>query len=440
MAPKSASVTPITAIHSYNLHEPFLERAAAKESATSANIGLGAFLTLRLADHFSEDDWEDRSDALAYQVDATHAFLHDLQPREREVAHLLEIVLLARSAHRKRLPKLLWPALLAFAYWLEEQLRLREALDVLDTALQLRDEMGCHDEAATHLQRARVLRLTARLDEAQESYRTARKTASRIGDTHSEHLSWIGEGVVLQKRGNLPESERILRGVVSRAQQSGDRDAEARARHDLSATLFFAGRVKEAVPYAFQAYELYDHPHRRARALGDTGSYLKELGLYRAAKQAFSAVLVDNPTQGLHRTMLLELLELSALNKDRLTFERLRRQLEKLFDELLPDDQVDFELKAGQGLLLFDQSEAAIQRLERAVELAARFKLGERLFRAETVLETARECRETKPAPATLPPEIDRECDTALESTLKSIYALEQSFTLSGARAGNAGL
>ena len=381
---------------SLGLHEPFLERAAEGSEQTDGDIGLGAFLTLRLADQFSVETRSVGRAAVEYQCSATRKFVEDLHPKSPHTAMLSELVRVAEVALQSDEPRLLFPPLLAFAFCLEKELCLDEALDVLETTLRLSDGRDAEEEVAALLQQARILRVAGRLAESGAAYEHVGAMAFRLGDRHSELLSRIGRGIVARHVGNLPESERTLRDAIAEAHEYEDRDAEARACHDLAGTLHFAGRATEAVPLAFRAYELYESPLQQATALGDTGAILKELGQYTAAKDALTVVLAhDLPPDGRARTEL-EYLDLAALTSDRLTFERFRQLLTAQSGSMLPEIQLDFELKLGVGLSLFEEHEQGEAHLRRAVELAEQFGMSERIFHAEQQLEEAQQ-RRTQP-------------------------------------------
>jgi tetratricopeptide (TPR) repeat protein len=299
--------------------------------------------------------------------------------------------------------RLLFPPLMAFAYWLEQELRLEEARDVLQTALRLSDGRDGEEEIEAQLSYARVLRLHGDFDESRAAYRRAGEIAAVIGDEHSAMLSEIGLAVVLQRVGNLPESERLLREVLKRAVSGGDVDAEARACHDLAGTLYYAGRVRHAIPLAFRAHELHQSVLRRARALSDTGAMLKEIGCYRAARHAFYLVLSNHPPRSVRTNTVLELLELSATVQDRVSFERWRQELTERRQELNPEQLVDFELKLGTGFANLSRSKKAEEHVENALALAEEYGMGERIFHCERQLQELRERRETTADVAALP-------------------------------------
>jgi tetratricopeptide (TPR) repeat protein len=405
------------------LHEPFLERAAAKDTQDSGSGGLGAFLTLRLVDQFAGDKENISTDAVKYQITATGEFLEDLYPRNPEITSLREIVRVSGAALEVSDRRLLFSPLMAFAFWLEQELRLDEALDVLGTALHLSDGRSAEEEVAGFLQKARVLRLSGRLDDARVAYQRSGKIAAQIGDKHSVLLSQIGRGIVMQKLGNLPESERILCEVIAAAKRVEDRDAEGRACQDLAATLFFAGRMAQAANFAFQAYELLEQPLQRLRALSDTGVCLKELGHYSEAGKAFTMVLGSKPAPDVRAHTVAEMVDLSAMTNDRIGFERWRRDLALQYDQLPPDDQVDFDIKVGTGLSQFGMQSQARTHLERALALAEECKMGERVFKLEELLKDVQEQSTRRIADAE-PRPVQPTVEPQLQSTLESLNAM----------------
>ncbi len=410
-------------IDNLSLHEPFLERAAAKDTQDSGSGGLGAFLTLRLVDQFAGDKENISTDAVKYQITATGEFLEDLYPRNPEITSLREIVRVSGAALEVSDRRLLFSPLMAFAFWLEQELRLDEALDVLGTALHLSDGRSAEEEVAGFLQKARVLRLSGRLDDARVAYQRSGKIAAQIGDKHSVLLSQIGRGIVMQKLGNLPESERILCEVIAAAKRVEDRDAEGRACQDLAATLFFAGRMAQAANFAFQAYELLEQPLQRLRALSDTGVCLKELGHYSEAGKAFTMVLGSKPAPDVRAHTVAEMVDLSAMTNDRIGFERWRRDLALQYDQLPPDDQVDFDIKVGTGLSQFGMQSQARTHLERALALAEECKMGERVFKLEELLKDVQEQSTRRIADAE-PRPVQPTVEPQLQSTLESLNAM----------------
>jgi tetratricopeptide (TPR) repeat protein len=266
---------------------------------------------------------------------------------------------------------------------------------------------GRDDTAAisTYLHRGRVLRLAGRLNEASASYAAAGDLALWQGDTHSELLSRIGRGIVLQKLGNLPAAARLFTDVLADARRGGDQDAQARASHDLAVTLHRQNRTAQAVGFAFQAYRLYEERENKQRALSDVGMILQALGHYSAARDAYELVLAQDIPVGMRINTKLELLELEAVTQNRVAFERRRRELAMIGAELPPDAQVDFEIKLGGGLASFGERRQARRHLQKAVQHAEEYRLNDYLFRAETALRELDNDHDsaTPPAPAEVP-------------------------------------
>jgi tetratricopeptide (TPR) repeat protein len=369
-----------------NLHEPFLRRAADSEDGVISGVALGGFLTLRLADVFDGRFERLSADALVYQVQATRDYLGDLYPATAEVKHLQEIVRASQKGFEQRNRRVLWPTLLAFAFWLEQELRLEEALDVLDTAMGLSDGKDGEEEVATLLQKARVLRLTGSFEDAESYYTSAGERAHRRGDKHSELLGRIGLGIILEQRGNLPQSESVLRAVLKEAESTGDRDAMARACHDLSGTLAHMKRHGEAAAFAFRAFQLYDQHVPQLRALVDVGILLKNTAMFDAAEDAFHLVLGQGPPPEVHHNTIIELLDVAGSKRDRVGFERWRKACGDIEPQLPGRMVVDLRFKLGLCWARFGEQERARAALQETVQLANQYRMFKYAIEAETAL------------------------------------------------------
>lgn len=400
------------------MHEPFLERASSPNSRFRPHA-LGAFLTLRAVDRVIEGPGSLPDQALAYQLKACTDYLDELHPQNEEVSHLREIVRLGRKVSESSSNQLLWSPLLAYAYWLEQQLRLSESLDVLENALRLKNDSSVEQRVAANLQRGRVLRLTGRFSESHMAYAAAGELANLSGDWRSEMVSRIGRATNLQKTGDLPASEVLLRNVLAAAGERKDDFIESRALHGLAMSMHLMNRLPNAVTMALQAYHLYEETIQRARALSDIGMFLKEQGHYGVAKEAFLLVLQTEPTPEIRVNTVLELFELASLVQDRVGFARWRRELESGYESLPPAEQLDFEIKLGSGLAGFGRQRDGRAHLERAVALAQSHGFGQRLFEAERLLEELRAGR-----PVSVPPPTTSEVFPELQQAIEGLYAL----------------
>jgi tetratricopeptide (TPR) repeat protein len=298
----------------------------------------------------------------------------------------MEVVRLADAVQQGSVRSMLEPPLGAYAFWLEDELRLEEALDVVDTALGLTAGSASTEEIAALLQRGRILRKLGQLTDATASYQAARNKAVTAGDTHSVLLSRIGEAIVMKQLGNLSGSEEVLRGVLAAAEGAGDADAQARAHHDLGAVFIHMRRPPQAVAHLYRAFELYEQPPDRYRALSDLGEGLRQLGRYGVARDAFRIVLRHGKTEELRASAMIALLEISAQMRDRVGFTNWKRQIGALAGELPAERQALFHLQLGLGCAGFGQVRAAERALRKAATTAEQHHLNEYAFRVEAAL------------------------------------------------------
>src|SRR6267143_3108965 len=172
-------------------HAIFLQRVSGPESATTleARLGQGAFLALRLVDLLASDRAPVSQDAFHYQWVATDRFCRELHAAATEGAHVHGIAESASESYRLRDIQLISPALFAYAHFLEAELRLEEALDVLTTLLLVvGNRLSTKDQVAAQLRFARVHRKLNRFDEADAAYTEAGELATLAGDRYSALL------------------------------------------------------------------------------------------------------------------------------------------------------------------------------------------------------------------------------------------------------------
>src|SRR3989442_12093312 len=272
-------------------HAVFLHRLAgeSQSSALEPRLGRAAFVTLRLVDLLGPEHTTLHPDAFNYQYVANARCCRDLPPGVTETSHLLGLVRGTGDAFQQRSPGLVLPALFAYAHYLEDEMRLEEALDVLDTLLQVGGaKLTPADAVGARLRRARVYRKLNEFDAAEQSYAESGALAAAIGDTHSELLSRIGRAETLRGRGNLLEAENSLRGVLVDAEAAGDRYPQALAHQGLAVVLSTAGRPAEAIPHEWRAFQLHEDGVPRLRGLGDLGIMLLFVGDGVPAAHAFA--------------------------------------------------------------------------------------------------------------------------------------------------------
>src|SRR5256884_133145 len=292
-------------------HAIFLQRVSGPQGATSleARLGQGAFLALRLVDLLAPDRPQVSADAFRYQWVATDRFCAELRAAATEGAHVHGIAESSADAQRLGDIRLVAPALFAYAHFLEEELRLDEAIDVLTTLLVVvASRLSAQDAVAARLRLARVHRKLNRFDEAEAAYAEAGEMASAAGDRYSALLARIGLANTILGRGNLAEAAARLRGILADARAAGERDVEARAQHGIGVALQLMGQSADAIPHTWHAFQLYEEEDSRLRALGDVGIMMLTLGDAAGAERALTEVVRRSGTQESLTNALVELM------------------------------------------------------------------------------------------------------------------------------------
>jgi len=376
-------------------HALFLQRVSSHSAATSleGRLGQGAFLALRLVDLLapSRAGGTVSDDAFHYQSVATDRFCRELRSAATEGAHIHGVAAAAADARQAADVRLLVPALFAYALFLENELRLDEALDVLGTLLEVGgDRLLATDAVAARLRIARANRKLNRFDEAEAVYAEAGELAAARGDRYSELLSRIGSASVLWGRGNLAGAEQAYRSIVPDA--SGHPDAVARAEHGLGVTLYARGQPDEAAWHAWREFELYEDEDSRLRALNDIGGHLLAVGEVRGAERALSEVVRRGGGQDNVSNALIELMHCASYRRDRVGFARWRERCEARVQDMPPNIRADFYLKQGIGHARFGQFGRAETLMNMALEIAGGNRLHEFEFRIERIKSGLRDC------------------------------------------------
>jgi tetratricopeptide (TPR) repeat protein len=378
-------------------HSVFLSRlgGGADANAIEARLGQGAFLTLRLVDLLRGDREPPHPDTFHYQHRATERFCRDLQTGLPEETHLKGLVHTAADAFRLGDVRLIAPALLAYALFLEDDARYEEALDVLEaTLLTGGDRLRVADAIAATLRLARVNRKLARFEEAEAAYARAGQLSAAGGDGYSVLLSRIGLASAIQGRGNLAEAERCWREILNDARIAGERDAEAQAEHGLGTTLLLRGQPAEAAPHAWRAFELYENEPAQLRALNDLGIMLLALGDAQGAERALGEVVRRGGHHDAVLNALIELMHCASYRRDRVGFERCRSECEGRLEHMAPNMATDFLLKVGIGHARFANFRQADTFLAAALETATANGLHAFEFRIERIRGALGDCQE----------------------------------------------
>ena len=378
-------------------HAVFLRRLAGARSATSgdARLGNGAFLALRLVDRLGPGRGAAHADVFRYQHAATERACRELPGDCTETSHLTGVVRAAADAFQEHDARIVVPALFAYAHYLENELRLEEALDVLASLLCVADErLGQPDALAAHLRVGRVNRKLNRFAEADAAYNIAGELATTVADIHGAFLSRVGRAISVQARGNLAAAEQSLREIAAEAQGVEEREIQAHAEHALGTTLLFRGQIADAIVHVWRGFELYEDDASRVRALGDLGAMLLTVGEATAAERALVEVVRrGSGMQDVVSNAVVELMHCASFRGDRLGFERWRAACETRIPTMPPNILADFYLKSGIGQARFGRFRRAARLLEQAIEVAGKAGMHELVFRSERIRDGLRDCQ-----------------------------------------------
>jgi tetratricopeptide (TPR) repeat protein len=384
----------------------FLDRAClerSREREESARLALGAYVICRLVGSmFARDGSAESDEAFEWQVTAVRRHLQSLPADTPESAHLSgvsrEVSLTPATTSGLRL------SLTAYAYFLEHEGRLEEALDVLALAARTHGEsVPAAEFASTALFAARLNRLLARWSPATKCYFAAEHAAEQAGDAMMQLRARLGRGAVLRGMGNLPMARAIGEEVAHAASMANLPEMQALAYTDLGAVYSVEGKKIEAVQANYLAFRLTEDPLQRMRILGDIGSYLVELGAYDAARVAFEIVLASKTSFLVRNNALLELMELESGVGDRMAFERRRAAAEEASDRMPPSMLADFHFKSGVGLARFGQSARARVLLNAGLQLSETHRLNAWYFRFDAMLAKLASGESREPDRATNP-------------------------------------
>lgn len=370
-------------------HAPFLERARVErdhDREVSARLALAAYVMARLVDRLHEAATDDEScQAFAWQVDAVRRHLTDLPADLPETAHLVGILEAVSTSGQA--PTGLRLGLTAYAYFLEHEARLAEALDILGLAARCHGRaIPAGEFAAIALFAARLRRLQAQWAPANACYTAAEEAGQVVGDRATVLRGRLGRGAVLRGQGNLPASRALTESVLRGAEALNARDVQAMAWVDLAAVAALQGLLAESVQAKYRAFQLSDDEVQRMRYLGDLGISLAQIGAHAAARVAFEIVIASQASFLVRTNAVLELMDLESAVDNRVAFERLRAEAEGARDRMPPSMMADYLFKVGEGLARFGKVARAREVLNEGLRQSERSGLNAWYFKIERTL------------------------------------------------------
>jgi tetratricopeptide (TPR) repeat protein len=386
-------------------HAPFLERARIEREHDRehlARLALGAYVVARLVDRLlSGIEGVEAHEGYAWQVAAVRRHLGDLPYDAPEAAHLRGITDAVPADHAPT--PALRLCLTAYAYFLEHEARLDEALDILGLAGRAHGtSVPAPEFAAIALFAGRLNRLLARWPAANTCYGRAEDAAAATEDVVTILRSRLGRCAVLRGQGNLPLALTRTTEVVSDAVRLGLPEIQAMAYADLGVVHALQGAHDQMIVCNYRAFTLTEDTIQRMRILGDLGVGLLNVKAYETARLAFEIVAESNAKLLVRINAILELMELESKVGNRLAFERRRGEAESLKDRMSPSMASDYHWKAGVGLARFGRTKRAQEFLQEGLRLAEEHRLNTWYFRFEKEL-AALQAHESATAQDALP-------------------------------------
>ena len=377
-------------------HEPFLERARLQreqEQDASARLALGAYVVARLIDRLLTVQLDEQAaEGFRWQLESVRKHIDELPSEEPETAHLAGIVAAVPLEGPPQAP--LWKSLTACAYFLENDGRLEESLEMLMLAARVQgSRTSTADFASYALTAGRLNRELARWDVAVTCYRAAEDAAQAIGDVTTIFRSRLGLGGVHRGQGNFPLARAAAEEVAAKATELRLPDAQAMAYADLGVIYSLQGLKLESLESHYKAFQLSTDILQQMRTLNDLAMGLCEGGAYDVARLAFQIVINSGTKLLVRVNAMLELMDLESLVGNRLSFERCREAAEKYWARMSPSMRVDLRFKVGSGFARFSQLTRARASLSEALSLAEQHGLNAWYFKVEQALTELAERR-----------------------------------------------
>jgi tetratricopeptide (TPR) repeat protein len=356
-------------------------------------LALAAFLVASLVDRMHRAArYGDDAEGYRWQLRSTRHFVQELPEDHAERAHLGALI----DAMDQTLPPkhaVVRTRLVAYAYYLNQEARLEDALDILERASRTHDG-GCPAEeyATIAMFVGRVNRRLARFPAAEKAYREAQRTAEANGDQRTALFSQLGMANLHRSTGDLARSQELVEDVLARCRSPKLADVRSAAYSDLSAVFERQGRRIDAVAVEYQSFVLAVDDASRWRTLANLGASLAGIGEYETARYALRVVAARSQVFDSRTNAVIELLGLASAVGDELGFRRYLREAEGRVENMPPSMAVDFHYQAGVGMARFGHLDRAQESLTVALELAEEHQLNTWYFKVERVLSGLTVC------------------------------------------------
>ena len=281
------------------------------------------------------------------------------------------------------------PKLIAYAQLLEHDARYDVSADVYLTAIELASDKEllplCYQRAGVSL------RHLGEIDRAAELYREGLAIAAENGDQFWFLRLRLSTALLEFHKGDLPEAERQLDGIIADADVLGSPVA-AEARHERGRVAYARDQDAIAAEYYYAALKAYVDPALKFRVMHDLAGALTDLGHLEYARTVLSALhnaAHADVEMGCHAA--LNLMRVAVLMGEQVKFDQLRRELAD--KRLTAHQRAHYHVFVGQGYFRFGEPVRARDEFAQALVIAQTHRLYKILIQADELLKTTPEER-----------------------------------------------
>jgi tetratricopeptide (TPR) repeat protein len=375
-------------------HIAFFEALAGMHESDAAwKETTAGLVLLRLADAWLAGDASVVAEG-GWGVDAVRSSIAEID-EGRPVRRVLESAL--DSMVRAGTPDahVVTPRLVAYAQTLDYDARWALSADVYETVIGYCD--GTHDAdvlMTAELQLAVAYRTLGDLDRSREHYNQARTMGERSGNQVGVLRADIGFAKLSIVRGNFPQAQALLDGVIERAGDAGLAQVRSMALHDRAVIAQITGDHEGGIRFTYRALADAGSARERDRILADLASAFNELGLRASARDGYLILAATAQEQYTRWAASLNLMELASIEGSEPMFEAYRRELAPIL--LPPVLAVHFEMICGQSYRRLGRLDVAESHLVRALALAEQHQANDVLFTIESELAELRRAERSR--------------------------------------------
>jgi tetratricopeptide (TPR) repeat protein len=225
-----------------------------------------------------------------------------------------------------------------------------------------------------------ALRFLGGFERADAHYQRCVEIGELLDDPDARFRGLKGIAMTARTKGNLPRAEADTVRLLEWAVQLGRLDFESEARHHLGVILGLQGRHHESICELERALAATGGEHHD-RLMMDLAFSRAQTGQLERARLAFMTVVENSSDQQTVLLARVNLIQIYSAYGDRVSIDAQRRILDAV--SLPAVLATDFHLTLGLAYVALGEHELALQRFERAREIAEETKIGRTVIEAD---------------------------------------------------------